>query len=101
MFFMSDIFTVAPNNFKTTLQQNTYKVLDFLNIPFERVDTDEAITMNDCTLINKKLNMKDVVDEEFYGCSDGTTTCYLKTRTTDIIHKFLPYTKHKAHIIQI
>lgn len=43
----------------------------------------------------------DVASEEFYGCSDGTTTCYLKIKTADIINKFLPYAKHKAHIIHI
>ena len=38
---------------------------------------------------------KEVADEEYYGCSDGTTTCYMKIRTTDIIDKFLPFAKHK------
>ena len=28
------------------------------NIPFKRVDTDEAITMEDCVAINEKLSMK-------------------------------------------
>ena len=179
MFYISDIYTTPPTNFKTPLQQETYKALTRLNIPFERVDTDEAITMEDCIQINEKLDMKmvktlflcnrkntlffifvtcgdksfnsaafskamncsrvsfapeelflemlgtkigaatvfsamkdldgdihiaidqDVVNEEYYGCSDGTTTCYLKIKTTDIIQKFLPYAKHKAHIIQI
>ena len=44
---------------------------------------------------------EDVAKEEYYGCSDGTTTCYLKIKTTDIIEKFLPYAKHRAHIISI
>ena len=44
---------------------------------------------------------KDVADEEYYGCSDGTTTCYLKIKTDDIIHKLLPETKHKPKIIEI
>lgn len=179
MFYVSDIYTTAPDEFKTPLQKETYKALETLHIPFERVDTDEAITMEDCILINEKLDMKmvktlflcnrkktlfflfvttgdkafnasafsnamgcsrvsfapeelmhkmlgtkigaatvfsaikdldgdihvaideDVVKEEFYGCSDGTTTCYLKIKTDDILHKFLPSVKHKAHIIHI
>ena len=179
MFNISDIYTTAPTDFKTPLQQETYKALSHLNIPFERVDTDEAITMEDCLLINQKLDMKmvktlflcnrqktlffifvtcgdksfnsgtfskamncsrvsfasedlflemlgtkigaatvfsslkdlngdihividqDVANEEYYGCSDGTTTCYLKIKTSDILQKFLPYAKHKAHIIHI
>ncbi len=44
---------------------------------------------------------KDVADEEFYGCSDGTATCYMKLKTDDIINKFLPDVKHKAKIIEI
>lgn len=179
MFNISDIYTIAPSDFKTPLQKETYNALSQLNIPFERVDTDEAITMEDCILINQKLDMKmvktlflcnrqktlffifvtcgdkpfnsgafskamncsrvsfasenlflemlgtkigaatvfsalkdldgdihivideDVTKEEYYGCSDGTTTCYLKIKTSDILQKFLPYAKHKAHIIQI
>lgn len=33
---------------------------------------------------------KEVAEEEYYGCSDGTTTCYMKIKTKDIIGKFLP-----------
>ena len=179
MFQISNILTAPPIEFQTPLQKDTYKALETLKIPFERVDTDEAITMEDCILINEKLDMKmvktlflcnrkktlffifvtcgdkpfnagafsksmncsrvsfapeelflemlgtkigaatvfsalkdldgdihividhDVASEEFYGCSDGTTTCYLKIKTADIINKFLPYAKHKAHMIHI
>ena len=44
---------------------------------------------------------KEVANEDYYGCSDGTTTCYLKLRTADIIDKFLPFSKHKPVIIEI
>lgn len=179
MFYISEIMTTAPDKYKNHLQQETYKALAQLKIPFERVDTDEAITMDDCILIDQKLNMKmvktlflcnrkktifylfittgeknfdtknfsnalgisrvsfapaelmeemlgnkigaatvfgtlldldrdvqviidkDVANEDYYGCSDGTTTCYLKLRTTDIIDKFLPFSKHKPVIIEI
>lgn len=179
MFYISDIYTEAPAEFKTSLQKETYKYLEKLNISYERVDTDEAITMEDCVLINQKLDMKmvktlflcnrqktvfflfittgdkpfkakefgsavkcsrvsfapeelmdemlgtkigaatvfstitdldrdlqviidkEVAEEEYYGCSDGTTTCYMKIKTDDIINKFLPDVKHKAKIIDI
>lgn len=179
MFYISDIYTTSPTSFQTPLQEKTYEALKHLNIAFERVETDEAITMDDCILINEKLNMKmvktlflcnrkktlffifvtcgnksfnasafsqamgcsrvsfaseelflemlgtkigaatvfssmidldgdihividqDVVNEEFYGCSDGTTTNYLKIKTQDVIQKFLPYAKHPAHVIEI
>lgn len=44
---------------------------------------------------------KDVLNEEYYGCSDGTTTGYMKIKTDDIINKILPYSKHKEKIISI
>lgn len=179
MFYVSEPQTCAPEKFGTELQEITYKTLSELEIPFERVDTDEAITMEDCTEINKRLDMKmvktlflcnrqqtefylfvtagdkpfrskdfsatleisrvsfapeelfekklhskigaatvfsvfedkeneiaviidkDILSEEFYGCSDGTTTGYMKIRTEDIIKKLLPHARHNARIIKV
>lgn len=179
MFYVSEIQYTAPSVFKTELQKKVYLTLKKLGIPFERVDTDEAVTMEDCTAINKKLNMKmvktlflcnrqktsfylfitvgdkpfsskafstamdisrvsfapsetmeqmlgtkigaatvfssitdtenavrivfdkDVLNEEFYGCSDGTTTGYMKVRTDDIYYKLLAYTKHTPSVIRV
>lgn len=179
MFYVSEPINSAPVEYKTELQKMTYSALAELGIPFNRVDTDEAITMEDCLEINKKLEMKmvktlllcnrqqtafylfittgdkpfkskdfstaldisrvsfaskelfeemlhsqigaatifsaltdkdgelqiiidnDILAEEFYGCSDGTTTGYMKIRTEDIVKKFLPYTKHNVQIIKI
>lgn len=172
MLFVSEIQTDSPKEFRTSLQQKTYAALRQLRIPFERVDTDEAITMEDCVQIDSKLGMKmvktlflcsrrqtayylfitvgdkpfsskafstalgisrvsfappekmeamlgtkigaatvfsalldtenqvqivfdtDVLAEEWYGCSDGTTTGYMKIRTDDILRVFLPFTHH-------
>lgn len=179
MFYISEIMTDEPQEYKNPLQKETYQALAQLKIPFERVDTDEAVTMDDCVSIDRKLHMKmvktlflcnrkktifylfittgekafdtknfsnalgisrvsfapaelmeemlgnkigaatvfgtlldldrdvqviidkEVADEEYYGCSDGTTTCYMKIRTEDIIHRFLPFAKHKPVIVEI
>lgn len=179
MFYVSEIQTKAPHHFQTPLQKLVYETLKELEIPFERVDTDEAISMEDCVTIDKKLNMnmvktlflcnrqqtdfylfitvgskpfqskefskaldiarvsfapaelmetmlgtkigaatvfsslldkeknvqiifdKDVLLEEWYGCSDGTTTGYMKVKTDDIYRKFLPSTKHTAAVIEV
>ncbi len=179
MFYVSDIKTTAPTEFKTELQEKVYKALNSLEIPYERVDTDEAITMEDCVLIDEKLKMKmvktlflcnrqqtlfylfitvgdkpfrskdfstalgiprvsfapaelmdkmlgtkigaatvfsallpsaedvqiifdrDVLKEEFYGCSDGTTTGYMKIKTNDIIHKVLHFAKRSYNVIEV
>ena len=44
---------------------------------------------------------QEVVENEWYGCSDGTTTGYLKLRTTDVLEKFLPFVQRQPKIITI
>lgn len=179
MIRVSDIKTTLPEQFKTQLQEQAYKVLRQLSVPFERVETDEVITMEDCAAVNRKMNMKmvktlflcnrrqtefylfvtcgekpfsskkfstalgisrvsfapvekmesmlktkigaatvfsaladtdnnirivfdrEAINEKYYGCSDGTTTGYLKIKTADIIDKFLPFSKHTPVIIEV
>lgn len=179
MFYVSDIKKERPAQPKTELEQKVYCALEQLNIPFSRVDTDEAITMEDCAAIDEKLCMKTVktlflcnrqqtvfylfitcgdkpfsskefsaamgvsrlsfapaekmggilgtkvgattvfsalldsardvrivfdravLSEEYYGCSDGTTTCYMKIKTDDIFHKLLPFTGHEVTVVEV
>lgn len=179
MFYVSEIQTEVPKQFQTSLQKKVYETLESLQIPFKRVDTDEAITMEDCIAINEKLDMKmvktlflcnrqktdfylfitignkpfrskdfsnalgvarvsfapaeqmdamlgtkigaatvfsslldtekkikivfdkEILEEEWYGCSDGTTTGYMKVRTEDICQKVLPFTKHTLTVIEV
>ena len=179
MFYVSEIKTGAPESFSTPLQERAYGALAELEIPFQRVETDEAITMADCADIDARLDMKmvktlfltdkrqaehwlfitagdkpfsskafaaamesprpsfapkelmesmlgtrigaatvfsallpsardveivfdrDVQREEWYGCSDGTTTGYMKLRTEDVLHRLLPYTGRAARIIEV
>lgn len=179
MFYVSRIYNTAPEKYQTSLQQKTYQVLEKLHIPFERVITDEAITMEDCILINQKLDMemvktlflcnrqktvfylfitkgskpfrskdfsnalgvsrvsfapaglmetmlgvktgaatifstildkqnaiqvvldKDVVNSEWYGCSDGITTSYMKIKTEYITDTFLEFVKHIPVITEV
>lgn len=179
MFYVSEIKTSRPEKCSAPLQEKVYQVLEELKIPYERVDTDKAVTMEDCVLINEKLNMdmvktlflcnkkktlfylfittdkkpfdtkkfcdalhisrvsfapkelfeeilgteigaatvysaltdwdrtiqvivdQDVADTEYYGCSDGTTTGYMKVKTEDILTKILPYSKHKYKVIKL
>ena len=164
---------------ETPLQEKVYATLLELSIPFERVATDEAITMEDCVVIEEKLDMKmvktlflcnrqqtsfylfvtcgdkpfrskefsaalgvsrlsftpaekmnemlgtkigaatvfsalfdnakdvqfvfdkEVLKEEYYGCSDGTTTGYMKIKTEDVLHKFMPFTKHTVLFVEV
>ncbi|MCM1126056.1 MAG: prolyl-tRNA synthetase associated domain-containing protein [Lachnospiraceae bacterium] len=179
MFYVSEIQQTVPAGYKTPLQEKVYQALSDLQLPFERVDTDEAVTMDDCVEIDQKLDMnmvktlflcnrqqtefylfitkgnkpfhskdfssalgisrvsfapvekmeavlgtkigaatifsmllesarnvkvvldKEVLQEEYYGCSDGTTTGYMKIKTELITRKFLPYVKQEAAVIEI
>lgn len=179
MLYVSNIQNTPPESFDNILREKVYSTLVKLNISFERVDTDEAITMEDCIEINKKLDMEmvktlflcnrqktefylfitvgnkpfssknfstalniprvsfapaelmetmlgtkigaatvfgclldtenkvnivvdtDVLKNEWYGCSDGITTGYMKIKTKDVFEKVLPYTHHTAKVIEV
>lgn len=179
MIHVSEIYTTAPEAFSTPLQERAYAALAALDIPFQRVATDEVITMADCEAVNARLDMqmvktlflcdrkqsefylfitagskpfrakdfsaamdvarlsfapvermhdmlgtdigaatvfsalldtaravhivfdRDVADSEYYGCSDGTTTGYLKLRTQDVLHRLLPHTGHEYRIVAV
>ncbi|MGI6153413.1 MAG: prolyl-tRNA synthetase associated domain-containing protein [Christensenellaceae bacterium] len=179
MLYVSEVQTTAPAEYKTHLQELTYKALAKLQIPFERVDTDEVITMEDCISVNDRLGMKmvktlflcdrkqtkfylfitggdkpfrskefssamgvsrlsfapaehmeqmlgtkigaatvfsalldtakdvqiildkDISSEQWYGCSDGTTTGYMKIETARILNDFLPYAGRNPVIVAV
>ena len=44
---------------------------------------------------------KVVCEDEWYGCSDGTTTGYMKLKTKDILEKLLPCSKHRYTVIDV
>ena len=75
MINVSDVYTNAPKEFKSVLEEKVYCTLDNLGINYERVDTDEAITMEDCIEIEKKLDMKMV--KTLFLCNRQKTMFYL------------------------
>ncbi len=177
MIRVSEPTTAAPEIFETELQEAVYKKLDELHIKYQRVDTDEVITMEDCKDVNDVLEMdmvktlflcnskktkfylyitggnkpfksrefcdclgvsrlsfapkelmdemlgtkigaatvfsvlldsakdvqvvfdKTVIDQKYYGCSDGTTTSYMKILTKDITDRFLKSLKRDYRIV--
>lgn len=68
-FDKSEIQTESPYHFQTQLQELVYETLKKLQIPFERVDTDEAISMEDCVAIYKA----------YCRCDRGVIWDYIKT----------------------
>ncbi len=177
MFYVSDKMTTPPPGFATPLQEKVYKMFEELSIPFERVDTDPGITMEDCLNIDKGIGGKvvksiflcnrqqtlfylyvtrgdkpfvtkdfgralgvprvsfapadkllaiagtehgattvlsaclesardvafvmdrDIVENEDYCCSDGTVNCFIKVKTADLLHRFLPACGHELIVI--
>lgn len=58
MIYVSEVKDFAPNETETILQKQVYSTLQNLQIPFERVETDPVITMEDCVAVNEKLQME-------------------------------------------
>ena len=81
MVFISDIMEKAPAIYKSPLQRMTYESLAELQIPFERVETNETITMEDCIQINQKLDMEMV--KTLFLCNRQKTAFYLFVTTAD------------------
>ncbi len=81
MFFVSDPMETAPGSYKSPLQAMVYATLPQLQIPFARVETDEAISMEDCIQINQKLDMKMV--KTLFLCNRQKTEFYLVVTTAN------------------
>ena len=58
MFKVSEIITTPPEEFSSELQRKVYETFEALGIPFERVDTDPGITMEDCQHIDEKIGVR-------------------------------------------
>ena len=177
MFYVSDIMTTPPAEFSSELQQKVYETFARLEIPYERVDTDPGITMEDCQHIDAKIGVRivktvflcnrqqtefylyvttddkpfvtrdfcgalgiprvsfasadklwdltgvlpgattilsvvlpsmagvhlvmdrAVAEGEWFACTDGTATCFVKLRTSDLLSKYLPASSHQLTLI--
>lgn len=177
MVYVSEMSTTPPKEFGSELEEKTYEILTKLEMPFYQVATGEALTMEDCINIDKRLGVevvktiflcnqkktkfylyitpanfkfvtkefgkkleiprvsfasadllkerlgvipgaatifgllkdpdheiqlvfdKSVSEREWYACSSGSITNYMKLKTADLFEKFLPYTGHEAILI--
>ena len=85
MLYVSQIYTNKPLEYVNEVQKLTYEVLEKLNIKYERVETDDAVTMDDCFEINKKLNMETV--KTLFLCNRQKTAFYLLMMPADKVFK--------------
>ena len=81
MFYVSEIKRTAPETFSTPLQKKVYEMFSELGIPFERVDTDPGITMEDCQNINAGLGGRIV--KSIFLCNRQQTKFYLYVTRDD------------------
>ena len=75
MFKVSDPLTTPPPAFATPLQEKVYGTFAALGIPFERVDTDPGLTMEDCAHIDAKIGVRIV--KTVFLCNRQQTAFYL------------------------
>ena len=73
--------TTPPPVFSTELQRQVYVTFARLEIPFERVDTDPGITMEDCQHIDAKIGVRIV--KTLFLCNRQQTEFYLYVTTDD------------------
>ena len=52
MIYVSQPYSAKPAEYRNDLHRAVYETLEALSIPFVRVDTDDAITMEDCIAID-------------------------------------------------
>ena len=81
MFKVSDIITTPPQEFNSELQRQVYATFASLGIPFERVDTDPGLTMEDCQHIDAKIGVRIV--KTIFVCNRQQTEFYLYVTTDD------------------
>jgi len=81
MFKVSDILTTRPPVCTSELQALVYDTFAALEIPFERVDTDPGITMEDCQHIDARIGVRIV--KTIFLCNRQQTEFYLYVTTDD------------------
>ena len=81
MFKVSDIKTTPPAEFSSELQESVYSTFLSKGIPFERVDTDPGLTMEDCLHIDEKIGVRIV--KTIFLCNRQQTEFYLYVTTDD------------------
>ena len=81
MFKVSELMATSPEVYSSELQRMVYERFAALDIPFERVDTDPGITMEDCQHIDAKIGVRIV--KTVFLCNRQQTEFYLYVTTDD------------------
>ena len=92
MFYVSDPLTTPPPAFA----------------PADRLEAFTGVKVGATTILNAILpEAKDVhlvmdsnvAKSEWFVCTDGTATCFVKIRTRELLDKYIPTSGHTLQII--
>ncbi len=75
MFNVSEITHEAPKEFENETERLIYEALGTLGIPFDRVENDFIISMEDCEEVNEKIGARIV--KNLFLCNRQQTEFYL------------------------
>ncbi len=81
MFYVSELMSNPPAEYASELQRKVYESFSALGIPFQRVDTDPGITMEDCRNIYARIGVRIV--KTIFLCNRQQTEFYLYVTTDD------------------
>ena len=81
MFYVSELMSTPPAEYASELQRKVYESFRALGIPFQRVDTDPGITMEDCRNIDARIGVRIV--KTIFLCNRQQTEFYLYVTTDD------------------
>ena len=81
MFYVSELMSNPPAEYASELQRKVYESFSALGIPFQRVDTDPGITMEDCRNIDARIGVRIV--KTIFLCNRQQTEFYLYVTTDD------------------
>ncbi|MDE6341645.1 MAG: prolyl-tRNA synthetase associated domain-containing protein, partial [Muribaculaceae bacterium] len=59
-FYTSEIMTGAPAAFKTETQKMIYDALEGSRVPYQRIESDPGVSMDDCLNIDKAFGIDTV-----------------------------------------
>ena len=80
-FYVSEPISTPPATFETPLQKLIYEKFASAGIPFERVDTDPGITMEDCAHISARIGVN--IIKTVFLCNRQQTEFYLYVTSHD------------------
>ena len=88
-----------------------YDLLDSLNVAYQRIDHEAAMTMDACEEIDRTLGEgvekvqllidKDVLEGEFFACHPCINTSSLRFRTKDLMEKVIPAMEHEPKMVEL